>query len=71
MTTIVPSEVGFNRLQAVFLRGHLRCLAAGMKNSQMSRRDILAKAGAITGKKYKNSVAECTKALNDLGELLK
>ena len=55
MTTIVPSEVGFDRLQAVFLRGHLRCLAAG----------------AITGKTYKNSTAECTKALNDLGEMLK
>ena len=71
MTTIIPSEVGFDRLQAVFLRGHLRCLAAGMKNSQLSRKDILAKASAITGKTYKNSTAECTKALNDLGEMLK
>jgi hypothetical protein len=71
MTIIAPSQVGYNRVQVVFLRGHLRCLAVGMQNSQMSRRDILAKAGEITGKKYKNSVAECTNALNDLGELLK
>ena len=71
MTTIVPSEVGFDRVQAVFLRGHLRCLAAGMRNSQMSRKDILAKSSALTGKTYKNSTAECTKALNDLGEMLK
>jgi hypothetical protein len=71
MTTIVPSEVDFDRLQAVFLRGHLRLLAAGMQNSRMSRKEILAKAGSITGKKYKNSVAQCEKALNDLGELLK
>ncbi len=71
MTTVVPAEVGFDRLQAMFLRGHLRCLAAGMRNSHLNRKDILAKAGKITGKNYKNSVAQCEVALNDLGELLK
>jgi len=53
MTTIIPSEVEHNRLAAVFLKPHLKLLSVGMKNSQFSARQLLDKATAITGKKYK------------------
>ena len=38
---------------AVMIRGHLRLLDKGMKNSRMSGTEILKKAGQITGKPYK------------------
>lgn len=52
MTMIIPTEVGVQRLTAVFLRGHLRLVAAGMQ-TRGRKTDLLNKAGDITGKKYK------------------
>lgn len=41
-------------VQAIFLRAHLRCIAAGLQPSRGVRKgDLLAKAGNITGKAYK------------------
>lgn len=53
MTLIVPQEVGVQRIQAVFLKAHLKLMAAGMRHSQVTPTQMLAMAGAITGKKYK------------------
>lgn len=53
MTTILPQEVGINRVQAVFLKAHLRLMSVGMKHSQISGKQMLEKASAITGKSYK------------------
>lgn len=40
-------------VQAMFLRAHLRCIAAGLMPSRGVRKgDLLAKAGNITGKAY-------------------
>lgn len=38
---------------AIFLKGHLKLMAVGMKNSQISGTQMLAKATALTGRKYK------------------
>lgn len=44
------------QVQAVFLRAHLRCIAAGLQPSRGLRKgDLLAKAGNITGKAYGRS----------------
>jgi hypothetical protein len=53
MTTIVPTEVDIKRIQAVFLKAHLLLMSAGMKNSQISGKEMLAKVTNITGKTYK------------------
>ena len=54
MTTIDMREPGTaQRLVAVTLKGHLKLMALGMKNSRISGRQMLDKATAITGKKYK------------------
>ena len=53
-------------VQAIFLRAHLRCLAAGLKPSRGVRKgDLLAKAGNLTGVnygrgEYKAAVADLT-----------
>jgi hypothetical protein len=67
MTTIIDTTG--KRLQAVFLRGHLRLLAAGLKNSQLSGRDILAKASAVTGRTYKRGQYQT--AIDDLNVIIK
>ena len=41
------------RFQAIQLKAHLKMLACGMKNSQFSGKQILAKATEITGVDYK------------------
>jgi len=41
------------RFGAKLLRGHLKMLDAGMKNSRMSGKEILGKASELTGNKYK------------------
>lgn len=42
-----------NRIQAIFLKGHLRLLAVGLQPPRGVRKgDILKKASAITGKNY-------------------
>jgi hypothetical protein len=51
MTTITnPSDLTF---QAILLKGHLKLLSLGMKNSRMSGKDLLARASAITHVEYK------------------
>ena len=58
-----------NRLQAIFLKGHLRLLAWGMQPSRGIRKgDILKKASAITGVEYKRTAY--LDAANDLQEYL-
>jgi hypothetical protein len=67
VTTI--ENPGRAKVQAIFLRAHLRLLAAGMKNSQLSGTQILAKAGQITGNTYKRGQYE--QALADLTTYIK
>lgn len=57
------------RFGAVVLRGHLRMLDAGMKNSRLSGKQILAKASELTGTTYKRG--QYTAALTDLNTLIK
>lgn len=59
-----------NRIQAVFLKGHLMLMSKGMKNSQLSRKDVLKKASKITNKKYPNSVSGCEVAIADLQSIV-
>ena len=56
------------RLQAALLRGHLKMLDVGMKNSRMSGTKILAKASELTGKKYKRGQYKI--AIADLNNLI-
>lgn len=45
-----------NRVQAIFLKGHLRLLAVGLQPPRGIRKgDVLKKASAITGKDYKRT----------------
>lgn len=39
--------------QAIFLKGHARLYGLGMKHSQITGSQVLAKCEAVTGKKYK------------------
>jgi len=57
-----------DRFNAVLLRGHLKMLDAGMKNSRMSGTKILAKASELTGKKYKRGQYKI--AIADLNNLI-
>jgi len=57
------------RFGAVLLRGHLKMLEAGMKNSRLSGKQILAKASELTGKAYKRG--QYTAAVADLNTLIK
>jgi len=56
------------RFGAVMLRGHLKMLDAGMRNSQFSGTKILAKATELTGKKYKRGQYKA--AIADLNQLI-
>lgn len=56
------------RFGAVMLRGHLKMLDAGMKNSRLSGTKILAGASELTGKKYKRGQYEI--AIADLNNLI-
>lgn len=49
MTTVGPNDP---IVQAIFLRSHLKLMAAGLKNSRISGTQMLAKATALTGRKY-------------------
>ena len=66
MTTIQPAQ--YARFSSIILRGHLRLLAVGLKNSQLSGTAILAKATALTGRSYKR--AQYKQAIDDLNALL-
>ena len=58
-----------NRLQAIFLKGHLRLLAVGLQPSRGIRKgEILKKASLITGMEYKRTAY--LDAANDLQEYL-
>ena len=50
--------------QAAVIRGHLRLLIAGMKNSRMSGTQVLDAASSITGTKYKRGQYKA--ALDDI-----
>jgi hypothetical protein len=52
------------KVQAVFLKGHLKLLSVGLKNSKMSGKDILNAATRITGNTYKRG--QYILALKDL-----
>jgi Tfp pilus assembly major pilin PilA len=52
MTTIYNPKESYV-FMALMLRGHLRLLDKGMKNSRMSGTKILKSAAQITGKPYK------------------
>lgn len=56
------------RFGAVMLRGHLKMLDAGMKNSRLSGTAILKKASELTGKKYKRG--QYSIAITDLNNLI-
>jgi len=56
------------RFGAVMLRGHLKMLDAGMKNSRLSGTKILAAATELTGKKYRRGQYKI--AIADLNNLI-
>ena len=41
------------RMLALFIRAHVKCMAAGMSHSKLSRTRALELASQITGKTYK------------------
>lgn len=49
--TIIENP-GRPEVQAAFLKSHLKMMAVGMTHSRISKTAMLAKASAITGKKY-------------------
>ena len=52
--------------QAIFLKGHLKMLSLGMKNSRISGTQMLKLATNITGVKYKRG--QYKEAIKDLNE---
>ena len=65
MTTITdPADP---RVQAIFLKLHLKMMAKGGKNSKMSGKALLAKVPALTGWEYKRG--QYLLALDDLNNL--
>ena len=52
----------------IVLRGHLKLLAVGLKNSRLSGTEILAKVTAITGTSYKRG--QYRRAIAEINELL-
>lgn len=63
-TTVDPKD---RRVQAIFLKGHLRLMSAGM-NTRLPKMEALERAGAITGKKYKRG--QYGQAAEDIKEWL-
>lgn len=55
-------------MTAVFLKGHLKMMAVGMKNSRISGAQMLAKATQITGTTYKRG--QYDRAVGDLQTLI-
>lgn len=65
MTTITnPADP---MVQAIFLKLHLKVMAAGLRNSKMSGTKMLAKASALTGRTYKRGQYQL--AIDDLNNL--
>jgi len=50
--TIIENPAN-TRLMAVFIRAHVKCMAAGMNHSSLTRTRALELASQITGKAYK------------------
>lgn len=75
MASYTITEPKSPRVQAVFLRAHLRCVAAGMHPPRGLRKgDLLAKAGTLTGKAYGRgaygaAISDLTALINE-GEAL-
>ena len=57
-----------NRVLAIFIRAHVKCMAAGLNHSKMTRTKALELAGLITGKTYKRG--QHAIAATDLDEWL-
>jgi len=57
-----------NRMLALFIRAHVKCMAAGMNHSKLTRTRALELAGLITGKTYKRG--QHAIAATDLDEWL-
>jgi hypothetical protein len=55
------------KVQALFLKQHLRLMAKGLKHSKMSGTALLAKVSALTGRTYKRG--QYLQALNDLNTM--
>ena len=68
VTTHPLAEARRDAQTAIFLKGHLKLMSVGMKNSQISGSQMLAKATAITGTKYKRG--QYGKAVDDLQTLI-
>lgn len=68
MTVIITNPASV-RVQAILIKGHLKMMRSGMRNSGVSRKKMLAKASALTDKKYPNSPTELDRAIADLEEL--
>ena len=63
MSTVTPGL----SLQAIFLKAHLKMLAAGLKNSKYSGKTLLEIASRHTGKQYKRG--QYLLAIQDLEKL--
>lgn len=63
MSTVTPGL----SLQAIFLKAHLKMLAAGLKNSKYSGKTLLELASRHTGKQYKRG--NYIQAIQDLEQL--
>ena len=55
-------------VQAAFIKSHLKLMRLGMKNSGITKTQMLAKAAAVTGKSYK--VSQIDTAIADLQALV-
>lgn len=53
---------------AIFLKGHLKLMSLGMKNTSFTTREIFIKAYAITGTAYKRG--QYDRAVDDLQSLI-
>jgi hypothetical protein len=54
MSATVISDPGHPRIQAVFLRAHVRMRKAGMKHSKITAEQLRHKVQAVTGDTYKS-----------------
>ena len=63
MATVTPGL----SFQAIFLKAHLKMLAAGLKNSKYSGKTLLKIASRHTGKQYKRG--QYLLAIRDLEKL--
>ena len=66
MTTIEnPAQ---SRVQAIFLKGHLKLQSKGLKARGVTQKMLFEKTSAITGKKYKRTQFE--EAIADLQNII-